>query len=185
MLKKLYNLDIILINWIISFLYNCKYTVKHNCILSDSSSPNVGVLQGSSLSSLLFVLYLNPIFPLTTSKVIGYTDDIKLINSDINILCSDLVLLQTWLNDHNLKLNTDKMVFMKFSIKPNSDLSETIYFNDIGFPLCHNHLDLGMCLDSRLTFSTYIDYICSNILKKTGFMWCYFRQVKDTKLFKI
>lgn len=176
-LKMSFNLDIILANWIVFFLSNCKYTIKHNDTLSDSFSPN-GVQQGSSLSALLFILYLNPIFSLTTSKIIGYADDIKVIHSDINILCSDLSLLQTWLKDCNLKLNIDKTVFMKFSIKPNTDLSETVYFNNSCFPLRYTHLDLGIYLDSRLTFSTHINHICAIIYKKTGFMWRYFRKLR-------
>ena len=62
------------------------------------------MLQGSVLSPILFVIYINDIGKYIVSKILKFADDTKVLSSvstqeDINKLRLDLVLLGEWSSD--------------------------------------------------------------------------------------
>lgn len=75
------------------------------------------VLQGSPLSALLFVIYLDPIFAITNSRLIAYADDVKLQNSNHSVLLSDLDTIYSWFISNDLHLNSSKTVCVFYSTR--------------------------------------------------------------------
>ena len=97
-------------NWITSFLSNRKQRVLVNGALSDTTDVTSGVLQGSVLGPILFLLYINDINDINEniqSSIRLFADDsiiYRKINSNIDhqILQTDLIQLEKW-SDKNGK----------------------------------------------------------------------------------
>lgn len=105
------------LRWITSFLADRSQAVR----LGDFSSPmrklTCGVPQGSSLSPLLFNLYLLPLIKSLRSRNVetfNYADDLQLIfdfdhlPSSVSNFQSTLCFISSWMNSNQLKLNPDK-----------------------------------------------------------------------------
>ena len=110
--------------WLLSFLTDRKeYT---NVTGKDSNSQEIthGVLQGSVLGPLLFIIFISDLnLSVTSSKVHHFADDtnlllinksLKKINSLIN---HDLALLVQWLRANEISLNTSKTEIFIFRPK--------------------------------------------------------------------
>ena len=109
-------------NWLKSYLTGHKQYVSINGYNSSLSSIAYGVLQGSALGPLLFLLYINDLHrAIKFCKVQHFADDTNLLflttsNKKINKLISaDLKNLSNWLNANKISLNVKK--------------TETIIFN--------------------------------------------------------
>ena len=136
------------------------------CINNVNSNPRTiqyGVLQGSILGPLLFLIFINEISKCTNQfKYILYADDSTLSTSvpDDNVvdsaelINSELECLEQWLKSNKININADKTKFMLFS-----------YNKNIHFPLIkigNNTIVvasvptfLGIHLDKRLNFKNH------------------------------
>ncbi|XP_015598956.1 uncharacterized protein LOC107269530 [Cephus cinctus] len=110
-----------------SYLENRKQRVKVNGTLSDLSNVTYGVPQGTILGPLLFILYLNDVFDISSKgHLIAYADDTTIIYSastwkELKSLVSrDLVGTFGWFNDNYLTVNFDKTCFTPFGYYSNS-----------------------------------------------------------------
>ncbi|GFS93482.1 reverse transcriptase domain-containing protein [Nephila pilipes] len=102
--------------WINDFLRDRKFSVRFNAVLSESHKLRAGVPQGSALSVLLFLIYMNTIHlhihPDT--KIACYADDIAVCHSHIDTAVSEEVINATvdgiapWAEDLKLTINADK-----------------------------------------------------------------------------
>ena len=107
-----------------SFLNNRKQLVTINGYESGNLPLNCGVAEGSTLGSLLFLLYINNFrFSLQHSSSSHFADDtciiysskkIQLLESAIN---NDLKSVTQWLNANRLSLNVDKTKLIIFHSK--------------------------------------------------------------------
>lgn len=109
-----------MLDWFISYLSNRRQIVKFNNIVSNEINVEHGVLRGSKLDPLLFIIYVNTV--IRKVKKIGvvcklFADDMKLyfispylkeIESKLN---KALEILSEWLRKNQLKINTNKTVF--------------------------------------------------------------------------
>ena len=81
LLKKLskYSLSVNVVEWFKSYLTNRKQLIKVNGVKSDFKDVLCGVLQGSILGPLLFILYNNNMIEyLMNSRINLYSDDTTL-----------------------------------------------------------------------------------------------------------
>lgn len=178
-----------LLTWIKSYLSGRKQFVKYLGVLSNAISVTSGVPQGSHLGPLLFIIFINDLTNfLENIKFLLYADDLKLytvVNSinDKLLLQRNLTALQKWCMLNGMVLNAKKCNVISFSRKK----SANYYDYDIeGSMLQRKNLinDLGVLLDSKLTFKQHIDMVYSKSKKMLGFIKRRGREFDDPFIIK-
>jgi hypothetical protein len=125
-----------------------------------------GVPQGSVLSSLLFIIYINDLPDVIRhSKIFLYADDVKILRRidcrmDCLLFQQDLDAIATWCSTWQLKLNISKCIYIRFGLaeRPRIDY----HISGILLPSSLSCKDLGVLFDSKLTFSEH----CSTIANR-------------------
>jgi len=119
LLKKLraYGLCENMVRLIESFLSGRMQQVVLDGEVSDKREVTSGVPQGSVLGPLLFIIYINDLPNLLTSKIKLFADDCLLYQiisspNDSLSLQNDLALIDTWCHDWQMTLNYDKCQVM-------------------------------------------------------------------------
>jgi retron-type reverse transcriptase len=77
---------------------------------------NKGILQGSSLSPLLFDIYIDPLLRKLSSGgcfVRAFADDVVFILDDWKFLDGKLEVIQEWSNEFGIKVNPRKSGVMR------------------------------------------------------------------------
>lgn len=175
--KKLHNLGIRgpIFQWMLSYL-NGRYqfttvNTPHGFVCSESKPISSGVPQGSTLGPLLFSLYIadlpNSIHHCSTQL---YADDIQLyisfaphdylaVQQKIN---SDLFNILTWAKDNCLVLNPDKCQSILLGSRHSRSLvgDFNITIGGVNIPCSDTVRNLGVVLDSELTFTNNISLLC-------------------------
>ena len=153
------------LNWIKSFLTGRKQRVNIKGRKSLWAKVLGGVLQGSVLGPLLFILYINDILDNLTCTSYVYADDMKVFNSitteeDKIVMQNDINTILHWTEDWLLKLNVQKCkVLQLHNTNKNPDTSKYyMKLNDEPHQLEVTHLerDLGVNIDENLTFEHHI-----------------------------
>ena len=124
-IKKLsaYGVNGSVFEWLKCYLKNRICYVKSEGFISRPYYPSSGVLQGSMLSLLLFVLFINDITSvIQNSECLLYADDMKLYkvvreDRDGDHLQEDLNKICEWCDQWSLKVNGDKCNAISFSRK--------------------------------------------------------------------
>ena len=112
------------LQWIRCYLSNREHFVSWNQIQSTSSILNIGVIQGSILGPLLFLIYINDI--VNSSNVLPFVlfaDDTTVyvltnsIDEAIEILNTELAKVASWFDSNILTLNVNKTQMIMLSRK--------------------------------------------------------------------
>ena len=109
-----------ILNWTAAFLRGRVQRVVLHGIASDHTPVDSGVLQGTVLGPLLFLIHINDLPQVVTSSVRLFADDCLLyrpINSqdDQLALQKDLDTLQLWGDTWGMRFNVDKCNIMRIS----------------------------------------------------------------------
>ena len=136
--------------------------------VSTSRAVTSGVPQGSVLGPLLFLIFINDIVDLFDhSKVCIklFADDIKLYleivdNSDYNKLQDAINKVHEWSKIWQLRLASDKCQHCHISLSPRPQ-PFNYFVTDFKLPLVSAARDLGVLMDSRLTFRNHIKSVVS------------------------
>ena len=154
--------------WLSDFLVGWVIQVNVNGFLSDKISPITGVPQGSVLSPLLFLIYVNDLpnpHHRQNSKS-QFADDTALwaasknVQFAANLLHKDLRKLAKWCAKWRIKLNPEKTKVIIFSRSPLARKSEPVLklygkrlkiYPEVKF--------LGITFDSKLTFQKHFEEI--------------------------
>ena len=120
LLRKLesYGIDGNLYGWIQSFLEGRTQRVVADGETSGPAAVKSGVLQGSVLGPLLFLIFINDLAEHTTSTVRLFADDCVMYKSvksvrDCQELQQDLIQLQAWQERWQLRFNPKKCNVMR------------------------------------------------------------------------
>ena len=98
-----------LLQWINSFLTDRSFCGKVDQTLSSSAPVYSGVLQGSVLGPLLFLVYINDLTDVISSRSLLYADDLKIWTSDDpNALQEDIINVNNWPVSWNLPISDAK-----------------------------------------------------------------------------
>ena len=127
---------------------------------------NSGVPQGSVLSSLLFLIYINDFPDRITSICTIFADDASLFSKVIdtcnsqNALNSDLESISNWVYQWKLLFNPDSEKQANeviFSHKSNTYMYPPVKLNNNTINKTPHQRHLGVFLDSKLEFNIRID----------------------------
>lgn len=175
LVKKLvsYGISLPLCEWIQSYLHDRWNSVSYGGAQSTAYLSRSGVPQGSSLSPLLFNIFVNDICScINHSEMLQFADDVKLFRAIVNIsecdkLQQDITALADWCKDNNLVLNPAKTKVISFSRKH--------FFNTFDYTLNNCSIervsvvrDLGVFLDSEFKFSDHVAYLSNTCYRTLG-----------------
>jgi Reverse transcriptase (RNA-dependent DNA polymerase)/Endonuclease-reverse transcriptase len=162
-----FNLSHRTIDWIMSFLNGRVQAVKCNNSISSSRPVSSGLVQGSVLGPILYVLFTNDL-PITCAPctVKMFADDIKIYfkishPSDRILLQNCLDKIHAWAIECELSFSYEKCQFIQIGYKDTS----------ISYTLGSHHIypsesvnDLGVTIHSTLKSSTH----CVSIVSKAN-----------------
>ena len=116
--QPMFGLHHTFITWISSFLSDKSIAIRVDGYRCKTHSINSGVPQGSVISPVLFILFINYLFSSTSSSIFSFTDDTYLSsyfssnpqrlgysnispyrNTSASLLTNDLTNVETWGND--------------------------------------------------------------------------------------
>jgi ribonuclease P/MRP protein subunit RPP40 len=146
----------------VSFLSNRTQRVVINNKLSSDVHVTSGVIQGSVLGPLLFVLYINDLSTVCKNCTVKlYADDVKLYKRITNV--ADRVTLQlaldalsTWAHMWKLSISIDKCNLLQLGYN-----DATVEYNIDSHVIvpCNSVRDLGILVESNLKPSAHCSYI--------------------------
>ena len=144
-----------LLTWIKNFLTERRQYVSVKGESSTWKDVISGVPQGSVLGPILFIIYINDLPDIVTSKVKIFAHDTKLYNKDSNsdIIQQDLDALFVWSKLWQLCFNIDKCKTIHFG-RNNQNFQYTMNFEDID--TVEEEKDLGVVFQQDLKFSNHI-----------------------------
>ena len=131
----MFGLHHTLITWISSFLSDRSIAIRVDGYLSKHHSINSGVPQGSVISPVLFILFINDLLSITYSSIFSFADDTYLSssfssspqhfaysnispyrNTSASLLTNDLTNVEKWGNDDRVKFNQEKATQLSYHV---------------------------------------------------------------------
>ena len=156
-----------------SYVTNRQQYTKIGNKHSTKQNINCGVLQGSSLGPLLFILYINDLPSALLFSSTFFGDDTLLSMADKNLdtlekrVNSDLKLIDDWLQNNKLSLNYSKTCYLLFSkhhhISVNSKFS--VHMNHSKIEKSNSVKYLGLLIDDKLNWSAHAQYLFLQLAK--------------------
>jgi hypothetical protein len=169
---------------------------------SDTARVDYGVLQGSTLGPLLFLIYINNLgkVNLNGGKIFLYADDSALLFEgdsweDTYLLAErGLFTVKQWFNHNKLSVNSSKTKYMTISIRADQDpvnlplrLHTCGSMNGCASCECIDRVAeyryLGFIFDNRLKWSGHVAYL-KNKLRKYSFIFSNLNKVLAPDLIK-
>lgn len=190
LLKKLdeYGITGNALNWIGSYLSGRRLQVRINEHVSDEYFATSGVPQGSHLGPILFNIFVNDIGRNFQSDYLLYADDLKIFRMitsirDSHILQNDLDKLCDWCRENKLDLNIKKCAVMSFS-RAHMQSPTNYKLNGQTIAEVEDIKDLGIIVDSSLTFHKHIEKISMQAYKVLGLITRTCRDFKNINALK-
>lgn len=164
-----------LLRWFSSYLTGRSLCVKIGDLLSFWFQAWSGIAQGSHLGPLVFLLYFNDSSLALPSLCLSYADDLKLflrINSiaDAQLLQTALTSFATWCHTNRMVLNPKKCCVISFSRKKKPITFDYRLQNEV-VPRESCVKDLGVLLDSEMTFKHHVSSIVDKASRQLGFIF--------------
>ena len=150
------------ISWFRSYLTRTQ-TVKYNNTLSVELSIKTGIGQGTILSPLLFIFYIDDIVQAKGNlKINMYTDNCILFKTGNNwnnmsiTMQTDLGNIEQWCERNRLKLSISKSKCLLFGSRnklAKIDYNNRLSLSDIPLQFVKSYKYLGISLDSEMTLT--------------------------------
>ena len=185
---KIYQLDLPtkMTCWLSDFLVGRLIQVNMNSFLSSQINPKAGVPQGSVLSPLLFLIYVNDLPPPhhKQTSLSQFADDtaqwafsLNVWNA-ANLLQQDLLKLAMWCAKWRIKHNPEKtkvIIFSRSLLARKAELNLTLYGEPLKIYPQVKFLDI--IFDSKLTFQKHFE----DILERCNSRYYHLRLLANKK----
>ena len=168
-----------LITVIKDFLSCRKQRVVLNGQHSSWADVKAGVPQGSILSPLLFLIYINDLpndlnsNGLNSLQMIRQFSVVRNITDSANLLSSDLSKINEWTLQWKMSFNPDPIKQAQeiiFSRKTSQRNHPGLMFNNSIVNVTSIHKHLGMIFDSKLSFDEHLKSVLKKISKTVGLL---------------
>lgn len=183
--KKLHKIGIrgITLDLFKSYLQERSQILTLNSQKSNLNLTAYGLPQGTVLSPVLFLIYVNDLLKLKlkNGKIVSFADDTAIIFSSANWLNlfndaeSDIITIKKWLDLNTMSLNVNKTKYITFS--PNSTGTPENHFKLRLHSHCSNQLIcncpeiekvnntkyLGVIIDENLKWQQHISFLCKKL----------------------
>ena len=181
-------------DWFKSYLLNRKQKVDIMGNLSEETTINISVLQGTTLGPILFLCYINDIYNASSLATFLFADDTSCLAEHNNL--NDLIVfvncelqkLANWFRSNKMAVNISKTKYIIFRTKGKQiDYNippVTFNNNEIGVQNDPNNISilervyidnpeqehkyyklLGVYLDEYLSFDKHVSYICAKLAR--------------------
>jgi hypothetical protein len=143
-----------------SFLDERHFKVKQGQDFSILSDIKAGVPQGAILSPTLYNIYTADIPTTAETLIATYADDTTIMGQAntpeeaTTHVQNHLRLLQKWLREWRIKINTDKSVQVTFTLRRRE--CPPLYINNNRIPQRNSVKYLGLLIDKRLTWKQHL-----------------------------
>lgn len=192
LLQKLQQLGIHgdLYRWVKSYILNRKQAVVIGGNRSDFVSIPSGVPQGSLLGPLFYIAYISDIgLCFRHAQHLLYADDTKIymkVNTieDCMKLQEDLDRLSLYYLTNRITVNVAKCAHIQFTRRKNP-IDYNFKLNNVSLNKVYSVKDLGVYLDSKLTFNSHFEYIVNKAYKNLGFIIRVTRDFTDISCIKV
>lgn len=162
-----------------NYLINRRQYVRMNNSASAYADITRGVLQGSILGPLLFIIYINDLCDIPCSpKLIMYADDTNIFFSGTSILELEhhvnkyLHQLSGWLSVNKLQLNVSKTKYIVFApINKPRLYNSTILFEGRKIEQVTSQKFLGVWFNEGLTWNTHIQKLTMELSRTAGCLY--------------
>ena len=174
-LKNSYHVSDKVLDWFTSYLSDREQRVVVNGKTSEWRNVTSGVPEGSLLAPFLFALFINDLpSAVKSSHCIMFADDVKLYHRvskalDCVQLQSDLDSLSRWSADWKLNLNASKCFAFTASLRT-SPVQHPYSIDGSVLKRVTEVRDLGVILDTKLTFSAHINQTVSKANRALGIL---------------
>jgi hypothetical protein len=163
------------LKWFQSYLSNRRQYVKVNGRRSESKLVSYGLPQGSKLSNLLFIIFMNDLTNVTgdvglnlfADDALLYVKDKSIRNAESRIMAA-LEKVSDWLRFNTMSLNAKKCNFIVINDKTRSTVDISIEGVVIERKNCVKYL--GIWIDDKLRFQCHFEKLKSKIMKKVGLL---------------
>ena len=171
-LQNYFHIEEHALNWFVSYLSGRAQRVVLNGKTSAWTPVISGTPEGGILSPLLFCLYVNDLPFVAESHSLMYVDDLKLFRcvrsvDDSVLLQKDLNHVSDWAETWKLALNASKCKTMSLTLKRNP-VQYVYTVRGTVLEKLDTMRDLGVMLDSKLTFSPHVDSVVSKARRALG-----------------
>ena len=158
-----------------SYLTNRKQYVYMNGFSSDFSNISRGVPQGSSLSALIFLLFINDIvcssdklfFNLFADDTSIYLKD-ETIENIYNVMNEELFKVGEWLAANKLSLNVDKTIYILFRGRRKVSHFPGLYIYGSPIERKDSAKFLGIFIDEHLSWKIHANFVISKLSRTIG-----------------
>ena len=189
LLNKLtqYGINANLINLFRNYLNNRQVIVKFEDGLSQPFIMTSGIPQGSNLSTLLFLIYINDIkISIIYSNFLLFIDDLKLFteltnSNSLSLLQRDLSRIVQWSHKNDLDFNLSKCMAMLFA-KSNPVTDYQIEISNIFIQNVNIVKDVSIIYQNNLKFNKHIESIISKAKRKLNYIKFKCRQFKNIQI---
>jgi hypothetical protein len=166
-----------------SYLRDRRQVVKIDKAVSAEVWIRRGVVQGSKLGPLLFLIFINAIgFLAVSGRIFLFADDAVLVNvhdatasqEEIQTkIASDLWIILEFFQHRQLTLNASKTNYMLFkSARRVIELDETIEINsDVSISRVRSMKYLGLVVNESFTWTDHIQQLRKKLAPAAGILW--------------
>ena len=181
LLQKMLDIGVPLhfVQWTTAWLTNRIARVQLNGVTGRCRTFKVGLPQGSVLSPLFFVLYINDLLGnfSESTMVSAYADDLALAcrgrkKEDVALrMQAEVDKVVSWSQQARLTLNAAKCEVAFFSLdNAEAQWRPQITINGVPPSCIPSPTFLGVTYDRRMTFGTQVKKVCQQMLRRTNLL---------------